>query len=136
MNRAEFRSWVEQQVTAWHSDKYPTLTVVYQNTEDPQPDAVGAMWLDACISYSDGQDAAVGPSSPLRLRGVIKLMLYVKQGEGMYEADQVLDSLCAHFRVNRRAVEVVLDAPIPHEPPAALGWAKSGWFIPFKNDLA
>lgn len=135
MNRAQFRTWVEQQLAAWHAANYPALTVVYQNTEDPQPDTVGAMWLDASISYTGGEDAAVGPDAPVRLRGNIKLMLYTKQGEGMYSADQVLDSLFAHFRANRRAVEVVLGAPVPHEPPPALGWAKSGWFIPFKNDV-
>lgn len=135
MTKDQFRSWIFGLVEQWRTGTAGAPPVFYQNADLPDEDTVGAQWLDVSISFVDSHEFAVGGRPPVRDSGSVKLMLYTKRGEGTKASDTLLESLREHFRTNNRTADAVLRAPVPHEPPEALGWQKAGWLIPFHCNL-
>jgi hypothetical protein len=117
------------------TDNYPAVPVQWENGPPLDQDTCGPLWLDVSVKVLTGKNVTSGVRARGRENGVISTNLYVKAGEGLQQADAIVEGLRELLR-NCRVGGGVLFFPVRGNPPQMLGWYQLALKTPFYLDSA
>ncbi len=133
---SDFRGAFNSAIEAWRLANYPDMVVVYENGPQPANEGeAGPMFLDTSVRWYGASPSTVGTRPRGRHTGALALHVFSKQGQGVGQPGEVIDSLVELLR-NRRLGSAVLSMPQLGVPGTANGWSKLSLFVPFRLDSA
>lgn len=109
------------------------VPVLYENRLLIDWDTQAAPFVAAELQLNDGEQAALGPTPPIRYRGGFYLQVWVKEGEGTKVALQILTTLANTFKTAKfSGITTMAPRPLPGTP--FKGWYVHGLRVPFYFD--
>ena len=115
--------------TNW-ATQYPTIPVVYDNTNTVDLDTVGNVFLRTTFALEDASQASIGDSPMQRVRGHLYISIFSRAGTGTRSGIGYLDYISTLFKFKNLS-GVTVGAPSPTFKESHDGWHMQMIGIPF-----